>query len=298
MNIRQLESFVAIVDRGGFGAAAEALATTQSTVSARIRELERRLGVALFDRSQHRARLTPKGEELLPFARQALLVAQQIDRRVGDPAAFAGVLRIGAVGVVAGGLLPKLLVELRRRYPNLRLKADVRLAHVLATMLEDGDIDMALITAPFAVVDVETAPIGQDSFVWAASPVLGLPAGPLTAADLARWPILSFPEESHHSANIERWFVRGGGVYAPAAVSDRMEVLADLAVAGVGVALLPRERYAGLFASGALLAVDVRPGLPPVELAAIYKRRSLLHPLVEPAAQLAAEIAGRRAGDG
>ncbi|MEQ9121813.1 MAG: LysR family transcriptional regulator, partial [Alphaproteobacteria bacterium] len=51
MNIRQLESFVAIVDRGGFGAAAEALATTQSTVSARIRELERRLGVALFDRS-------------------------------------------------------------------------------------------------------------------------------------------------------------------------------------------------------------------------------------------------------
>ena len=68
MNIKQLESLVSIVENGGFAAAAERLHTTQSAVSARIKELEKYLGIALFDRSSHRARLTAKGEELLPCA--------------------------------------------------------------------------------------------------------------------------------------------------------------------------------------------------------------------------------------
>jgi DNA-binding transcriptional LysR family regulator len=63
MNIKQIETFVRIVELGSFSAAAEALYASQSTVSARIKDLERYLGAELFDRSFHRAQLTPKGHE-------------------------------------------------------------------------------------------------------------------------------------------------------------------------------------------------------------------------------------------
>ncbi|HVL09263.1 MAG TPA: LysR family transcriptional regulator, partial [Burkholderiaceae bacterium] len=59
MTLQQLETFFWTVTLGSFAAAAERLYTTQSTVSMRVRELERNLGVELFDRSLRSARLTP-----------------------------------------------------------------------------------------------------------------------------------------------------------------------------------------------------------------------------------------------
>lgn len=294
MNVRQLESFVSIVERGSFAAAAVKLFTTQSTISARIRELEKHLGVALFDRSHHRAKLTPKGEEMLPYARQMLQVSQQIDRRVGDPASIEGLLRIGAVGVVARTLLPGLLADVRRRYPNVRLKVRAHLARTLLEMLDEGGIDLALVTVPVAAADVEVLPIGHDDFVWAASPDLGMPMDAMRPHDLAKWPILGFPEESHHFPVVSRWFADNSAVYAPAIACNDMDVLADLAVEGAGVALLPRGCYGDLFERGRLRALSTAPGIPQVGFAAVYKRNALLHPLAHSVAELASEAGMRR----
>jgi DNA-binding transcriptional LysR family regulator len=63
MNLRQVETFYWAAKLGSFSAAAERMNATQSTVSMRIQEIERDLGVALFDRVQRTARLTPKGRE-------------------------------------------------------------------------------------------------------------------------------------------------------------------------------------------------------------------------------------------
>jgi DNA-binding transcriptional LysR family regulator len=66
MNVHQLETFYWIVKLGGFTAAADRLRPTQSTVSMRIRELERSLGVRLFDRGKRTARVTAAARELVP----------------------------------------------------------------------------------------------------------------------------------------------------------------------------------------------------------------------------------------
>ena len=115
MNIRQLETFVRIVEHGSFANAARALNTTQSTVSARVKELERYIGADLFDRSRHRAALTPRGHELFAFARQLVEFAASLTTQFRDPAAVTGVLRLGVVGVVANTWLPKLVAALRGR---------------------------------------------------------------------------------------------------------------------------------------------------------------------------------------
>ena len=170
MNIKQLESLVSIVENGGFAAAAERLHTTQSAVSARIKELEKYLGIALFDRSSHRARLTAKGEELLPYARQLVQLAQQATQRVSDPNSLSGILRIGAVGLIARRQLPRLIMEVRQRYPNVELRVEIDLARTVLEKFQDGEIDLALTTAPVKEPNVDVLPIGHDHFVWLTGP--------------------------------------------------------------------------------------------------------------------------------
>lgn len=296
MNIRQIQSFVSVIERGSFAAAADALVTTQSTISARIRELERHLGVDLFDRTAHRARLTPKGEQMLLYARQMLDLSNQIDREVGDPGSIGGTLRIGAVGMVVRNLMPRLVAEVRRRFPNLRIKLHVHLARTLLDMLEDAEIDLALVNAPAAIDDVETLTIGRDQFVWMAAHELGVPHETLTPKQLLAWPILGFPEESHHFAITNKWFAADNAVYAPAIASSDMDVLAALACDGAGIALLAQGCYGSLIEQGRLRVLDVQPAIPPASFAAIYKRNALIHLLVPTIASLAADMSEQLTG--
>lgn len=158
MHIKQLESFVCIVEQGSFAAAADTLFTTQSTISARIHELEKHLGVPLFDRSQHRARLTPKGEELLPYARHMTQLTREVTQRISDPSSLGGVVRVGVVGLVAIALLPGLVAEVRRRYPRVNLQIHMYLTRVLFNKLHNGEIDLAFVISPVTESNVLNRP--------------------------------------------------------------------------------------------------------------------------------------------
>lgn len=72
LNLVDLRTFVAVVDRGGFGAAARLLSYSQPAVSAHVAHLERELGGRLLDRSRSRTELTELGEQVLPQVRQVL----------------------------------------------------------------------------------------------------------------------------------------------------------------------------------------------------------------------------------
>lgn len=294
MNIKQLESFICIVERGSFAAAAETLFTTQSTISARIQELEKHFGIALFDRSHHRARLTPKGEELLPYARQVVQLSRQATRRLSDPNSLGGVVRMGVVGLVAITLAPRLVMEVRRRYPNVVLQIHAYLTQVLFDKLHAGEIDMALVIAPVTEPNVEVLSLGYDNFVWLASPSLDIPDRVLHPKDLEQWPVLGFPQESHHFPVINKWFNDNNAVYTPAISCNNMNLLADLTVAGAGVTLLPVGCYDGLIREGKLRVLNTRPVIPRVEFVAIYKRDALLHPLVDAIAALAAQLGNQK----
>lgn len=294
MNIKQLESFVCIVEQGSFAAAADTLFTTQSTISARIHELEKHFGVPLFDRSQHRARLTPKGEELLPYARHMAQLTREVTQRISDPNSMGGIVRIGVVGLVAITLLPRLMVEVRRRYPKVNPQIHMYLTRVLFDKLHNGEIDMAFVTAPVTEPNVDIFSLGYDSFVWLASPSLKISRKVLHPVDLQQWPVLGFPEESHHYFVIHKWFNDNGAVYAPAISCNNMDVLANLTVAGVGVTLLPEGCYKGLVQDGKLQVLKTRPEIPKVEFVAIYKQGILLHPLVNVIAKLAGTLGNRQ----
>ena len=81
MRMGHLETLVWIARLGSFRAAAARLHLTQPTISMRVRELEAQVGVALFDRRSYRARLTPRGREVVGYAEQILGLADRIDRK-------------------------------------------------------------------------------------------------------------------------------------------------------------------------------------------------------------------------
>ncbi|CAM5610846.1 LysR family transcriptional regulator [Streptomyces spiroverticillatus] len=147
MELRQWKYFVAVAEEGGFGRAAERLNIVQSAVSQQVRRLERSLGVALFDRTTRRVRLSGAGERLLPEAYAVLAAADRARQVAADIAAGRdGVLRLGTVqgpgdriyrlvGELSA-LVPKLQVQLRR------LPVAERLAAV-----RTGELDAALVRA-------------------------------------------------------------------------------------------------------------------------------------------------------
>jgi DNA-binding transcriptional LysR family regulator len=289
MNIRQLETFVRIVELGSFAAAAEVMFTTQSTVSSRIRELERHIGVDLFDRSQHRAHLTQKGQELLPTAQQMVALAATIASEVGDREALAGTMRLGAVGLIGTTWLPELMAHMRHSYPRVRFKITMGLAGGLLERLRTGDADLVLVNGPVAEHNLSTLTLGYDEFVWMASPALDIPDKPLTAADLKQWPLLGLSEDSYHFPLIAQWFADGGAVYDPVIASNNTSVIAEMTMNGLGVCMLPKVSYNKAVAEGRLRIIQTRPRPAPVEFVAAYKRSSA-SALVTKVAALAAEL--------
>jgi DNA-binding transcriptional LysR family regulator len=291
VDIRQLETFLRIVDNGSFAAAAEALAATQSTVSARVRELEKSLGVELFDRSQHRARLTAKGHELVAPARQIVGLAQQLRHRVGDPQALTGMIRIGVVGLVAITWLSRLLQALRSRYPNVSAVIEVALTATLLERLRNGDVDLAIVTGPVLESSLRTVFLGRDRFVWMASPQLDLPTRRLSPRELAAWPILSLSAQSHHYPVIEQWFASNDVEFRPVISCSNIRVLADLTLDGPAVSLLPERSYAQEVGQGRLRILDTEPELRPVDLVALHRLTST-EALISAVVALAQETSG------
>ena len=166
--LRQLEYFAGIVDHGSFRAAAEACFVTQPALSSQIQQLERILGVRLFERDGRRVRLSQAGSRLLPRARLTLESATDLVAEAqaqGEP--LAGPLRLGVIPTVAPYLLPGLAPEAHRRYPELRLLLHEGQTHDLVEQLNDHQLDLLLLALDVELEGAEEFFLFDDPFVLA-----------------------------------------------------------------------------------------------------------------------------------
>jgi DNA-binding transcriptional LysR family regulator len=265
MNLKHLETFIQIVGKGSFAAAAEALHTTQSTVSARVKDLEHDLGVELFDRSTHRAQLTAKGRELFAMSEPIVGALEQLRSRISERASLTGTLRLGAVGVVAGTWLPALVRELQARHPALGLQLDIALSNSLILKLRNAQLDVAIVAGRLEDDEMRCESVGEERFAWMASPAMGLGGTGLTPSDIAAHPVIAFPPESFHHAVIKAWFKSGGARYQPAITCSSMELIALLVTQGQGVGLLPCDYYGAEVSLGKLEILHTEPSMPGAE---------------------------------
>lgn len=151
MDIRFLESLVAVAETGSIAAAARRHTLTPAAVSQRIQSLERHFRCELLSRSAHSAQPTEACRALLPRIRLLIRESQALVSDL-DAGGLSGELRIGAISTALTGILPHVLVTLTDMAPDLRLKivpgsSDRLYENVLAGSL-DGAI---LVNPPFAI---------------------------------------------------------------------------------------------------------------------------------------------------
>ncbi|MFD5829468.1 LysR substrate-binding domain-containing protein [Lentzea sp. NPDC060358] len=161
LNFAQLRAFLAVVDEGGFGAAAAALGVTQSAVSHAVASLERALGHPVVSR-RGRSTPTPFGDELLAHARAAVTASAAItdlaERRRGGA---RGTIRLAAPPTVCQGLLPALLTRWREEFPQVRVRVFEGEDDEVAEWLAGGTVEAAVLVDP---PPGRGAPIGEDAF--------------------------------------------------------------------------------------------------------------------------------------
>ncbi|GAA4422430.1 LysR family transcriptional regulator [Georgenia halophila] len=120
MELSWCRSFIAVLELGGFSAAASALHRSQSRISAHVADLERHLGETLLNRDVHPPTLTAAGEAFLPHARgmtdEWTAAVAAVEARRGD---ISGTVAIGSVPSVSSQILAPLLTELSRRHPRV-----------------------------------------------------------------------------------------------------------------------------------------------------------------------------------
>ena len=168
MNLRALQYFVKLSDLRHFSKAAEACFVSQPTLSTQVRKLEDELGVQLVERSSRKIMLTPVGEEIAERARLVLSDIDQIRavaRRAGDPA--DGTLRLGLFPTLAPYLLPHVIPTIRKQYPNLRLQLAEEKTEDILKMLQQGELDAALLALPINVDGLDLEILFDEPFVLA-----------------------------------------------------------------------------------------------------------------------------------
>ena len=154
---RLLRAFTVLAEELHFGRAAERLYVAQPAVSQQLQRLEDQLGVRLFERTTQHVSLTPEGEAILPYARQAVAAAAAVERAAG--AAGDGEAATLEVGLSPGVhyLAERALASLAESAPHVHVRAIAANTGSVARHVADGTLEIGLgfATAPTPGVRLE-----------------------------------------------------------------------------------------------------------------------------------------------
>lgn len=146
MNIENLKIFCMVVDEGSISKAARMSYVSQPAVTKQIRQLEVRYGVLLFERADGKLKLTKAGETLYPFAQELVEYYKRsieaVQEIIGNQEA---VLNVGASLTIGEYLLPSILGNFQKSYPELKFSILIGNTPSIISKLENNEIDIALV---------------------------------------------------------------------------------------------------------------------------------------------------------
>lgn len=142
MELRNLQTFLRAAELRSFSEAARQTGYSQSAVSAQIAQLERELGVPLFDRIGRTVSLTEQGRDFLEYAGRILRLTDAAARHLQKAPEVAGELRLAMAESLLLTAFPPVLAELRARYPQVRVVVRTGVTGEMVSLLERGQADL------------------------------------------------------------------------------------------------------------------------------------------------------------
>jgi LysR family hydrogen peroxide-inducible transcriptional activator len=270
MELRHLETLLAIADEGSFTAAADALATVQSNVSDQVRQLENELGVPLLVRSRRGAEPTEFGLLVLDRARR---VERELEAMRTDIALLRGLesgyARLGVVGTASRWLVPALVADLRARAPGVRLRVNEGASERLFGELVDGELAQAIVTEPVNDRRLLVESLLEEEVIGLVGLDVDLPREPVPLEVFAQLPLVLPPDPNPLRIEVDRAAEEAGIALIVPVEVEGIRLIADLVVAGDYASILPETAIPPELTNARTVRID---GLPPRRLAMVTAR--------------------------
>jgi DNA-binding transcriptional LysR family regulator len=285
VRLRQLAYLRETARAGGVTLAAEQLGVSQPALSRALAELERRVGVPLFERDGRRRRLTGEGEEVLAFAERVGAQAEALRERLSERArGERGPLRVGMIDAASLYVLPDVVRRFRERFPDVDLTLTVDTSSALLERLRRFELDLAFVVGPadeeLWSVEVEREP-------------LHLYSPPGSRGDPADSDWVLYPRGQRTRGLIDAGLARLGIEPCVTLESHNPEVLRQMVVLGLGWSVLPPA-----IAERGSAALRRRRGPQVAERVLVGVRRATAPPHPRREAFLALALEARRAATG
>ncbi|TWC67273.1 LysR family transcriptional regulator [Herbaspirillum sp. SJZ099] len=274
MDIRYVQSFVAVVESGSLAEAARRLDLTAAAVAARVRSLEQSLAAPLIQRSGRSVRPTAQGLKVLESAHALLRSARDMQALARDGAGEVGELRLGVFVSAMTGVLPSLLQRFYRCYPNVSIYVEPGASVELCRKVAAGELDAAVVVEPqFAVPKTcEWLPLMEEPLVVIAP---AGSAGKDAHALLRHEPFIRYNRNVLGGQLADRYLRDHGIVPHQRLEIDSLLAIAAMVGKGLGVSLLPD--WSALWDGGQALVKVELPGRAPVRRVGLITARHSPH---------------------
>ncbi|AFQ48666.1 LysR family transcriptional regulator [Burkholderia cepacia] len=237
IDLDSLQIFKAVVDFGGITKAAAHLNRVQSNITTRIKNLEERLGVALFQRQGGKLVLSAEGRLLITYAEQLLRLSHEAEMamRSGTP---HGTLRIGTLESTAAARLPPFLSSYHGHYPDVHIELVTGTTTALISRVHRYDIEAAFISEPFRASNLETQTAFSEELVIVAP----LQAKHIeSATHLQQCTVIAFATGCSYRKILDDWLAACDVVPVRVLELASYHAIVACVAAGSGIAIVPRS---------------------------------------------------------
>jgi DNA-binding transcriptional LysR family regulator len=259
---RRLQVFHTVARLLSFTKAAESLHMTQPAVTFQVRQLEEYFNTRLFDRTHNRISLTAAGKRVFEYADQIFDLYAKMDNAVRDMTGeISGVLIIGASTTIAEYMLPSLLGDFKKKYPDVNVHLKVSNSDGIVSMVENNDIDLGVVEAPVLNKNLVVENCRNDRLVAIVPPQHELSAQrKVKLNELLKYAYIAREEGSGTREVIEEYLSSAG--LKPSDVHVAMELGSPEAIkgaveAGMGVSIVSEVTIHKELKLGTLVALDL-----------------------------------------
>lgn len=237
IDLDSLQIFKAVADFGGITKAAMQLNRVQSNVTTRVKQLEERLDVQLFQRQGGKLVLSSEGKLLLSYADRLLRLSSEAEAaiRTGTP---RGTLRLGTLESTAAARLPAILARYHTAYPDVLIELVTGTSGALLNKVRSFDVEAALVAEPLTANDLDTQEVFVEELVLIASK-----ASPRikTPKDLKKHTVIAFTTGCSYRRILEDWLGHSSVVPDRVLELGSYHAIVACVAAGSGIAIVPRS---------------------------------------------------------
>ncbi|MEA5026833.1 MAG: LysR substrate-binding domain-containing protein [Erysipelotrichaceae bacterium] len=241
MTIRHFRIFLMVVKYQSITKAAQHLYLSQPAVSLAIKEMESYYGIQLFDRLSRRLYITDEGRIIYDTALQIIKNLDDLEEEIKS-GQFASQLRLGVSMTIGTCYLPEILRLYKRDNPQTDIRCSIYNSSILAQMILDHQIDLAIIEGPMISERMTIIPIRQDDLVLIMSKKHCLAQNEkITLADLKDQEFLLRDHDSGTRMIIDSIFLANGLIVEPLIESASTLALIEAVRCNLGISIIPRQ---------------------------------------------------------